>query len=111
MDEQEIRAFVEKQTSKMLESIPSEIRISEVNSVQLESSVKQVQADGVWAQWTRACCDRRRRIEDFINPVILELAVNPLLEKAIHQDHFDSNFSIRKVTEAKSLKKIETNAE
>ena len=107
MSEKEIRQLVIKQADKMLDSIPKEIRISGVNSVQLESSLKEAADIGGWAQWTRACCDKRNRIEDFTDPVIPELGIlNPGLEKILHQNHFDSNLTIKQVTEEASLKKI-----
>ncbi|MFN9622036.1 MAG: hypothetical protein ACK587_04255 [Cyanobacteriota bacterium] len=108
MDEKEITAMVEKLADQMLRSLPEELKVSDINSIQLESSLKEVAADGVWAQWTRACCDKRRDIADFIDPVISELAVNtPQIERAVFQDHFDTNFVVKKVTEPNSLKKIE----
>ncbi|GAA1871163.1 hypothetical protein [Myceligenerans crystallogenes] len=32
----------------------------------------------VWVQWTRACCDKRRVIEDFEEPVVSDLDVTAL---------------------------------
>ncbi|MEM9001688.1 MAG: hypothetical protein AAGB24_15620 [Bacteroidota bacterium] len=107
MSEKEIRGMVIKQAEEMLDRIPKDLRVSQVNSIQLESSLSEIADVGAWAQWTRACCDKRNRIDDFINPVINELSVSdPLIEKNIFQDHFDSNFEIKQVTEASSLKKI-----
>jgi hypothetical protein len=107
MTENEIRELVIKQADKMLNSIPGDIRIADVNSVQLESSLKEAADVGAWAQWTRACCDKRDRIEEFTDPENIELAIsNPKIERALHQNHFDSNLSIRQVTEEASLKKI-----
>lgn len=109
MSENEIRQLVMKQADKMLDSIPKEIRVAGVNSVQLESSLKEVAEVGGWAQWTRACCDKRNRIEDFTDPILPELGIsNPALERVLHQNHFDSNLSIKQVTEEESLKKIRT---
>jgi len=107
MSEIEIRQLVEKQTQRILESIPKEIRVADVNSVQLESSLKEAADVGVWAQWTRACCDKRAFIDDFTDPAIAELAISSAgIERAVHQNHFDSNFSIKQVTEEASLQKI-----
>lgn len=108
MKEEEIRDMVTKQADAMLAALPKELQVSEINSVQLESSLKQVADTGVWAQWTRACCDRRKSIEDFVDPAITELGItNPEIEKSVFQNHFDSNLSIRKVTEPESLRKID----
>ncbi|MET0635660.1 MAG: hypothetical protein ABWZ25_06505 [Chitinophagaceae bacterium] len=107
MDEKEIREMVINQADAMLKSLPKDLKVSEVNSVRLQSSLKEVADIGVWAQWTRACCDRRRLIEDFEDPRVIELGIeNPALEKAVFQNHFDSNFSIKQVTEPESLAKI-----
>ena len=108
MKEEEIREMVIKQADTILAALPEDLRVAEVNSVQLESNLKQVADTGVWAQWTRACCDRRKRIEDFVDPALNELRIdNPQVEHAVFQNHFDSNFSVRKVTEQESLQKID----
>lgn len=107
MSEPEIREMVIQLADRMLDGIPDEIRVSEINAVQLESSIKEAADAGAWAQWTRACCDKRKRIDDFVDPVNEELGIiNPGLEKAVFQNHFDSNLSIRQITEPASLKKI-----
>ena len=107
LSEKEIVEMVNSQADDMLNSLPKELQVADVNSVQLESSLKEVADTGVWAQWTRACCDKRRRIADFIDPVIGELAVDdPRIEKVVFQDHFDSNMVVREVTEPASVKRI-----
>lgn len=107
MSEEEIRELVTKLSEGILDSIPKVIRVAEVNSVKVESTLKESADYGVWAQWTRACCDKRDRIEEFTDPSNEELGItNSSLEKAVHQNHFDSNLSIRQVTEEASLKKI-----
>lgn len=109
LSEKEIRAMVMKQADRMLNTIPKDIRVGDVSAVQLESSTKQAAVDGVWAQWTRACCDKRRLIDGFTNPVNPELAITkPEMGRALHQDHFDANLSIRQITESASLKKIKS---
>lgn len=107
MSEKEISKMVIQQAEEMLEKLPKDLRVSQVNSIQLESSLHEVADFGAWAQWTRACCDKRNQIDDFINPVIDELVVfDPRIERSIYQDHFDSNFNVKQVTEESSLKKI-----
>ena len=108
MTEKEITEMVTKEADNMLKNLPKDLDISEVNSVRLQSNLKQVADIGAWAEWTRACCNRRSIIEDFTDPAINELRVDdPAIEKAIFQNHFDSNFSIRQVTEPASLQKIQ----
>lgn len=107
MSEEEISKMVIQQAEEMLNGLPNDLKVSDVNSIQLASSLGEIADFGAWAQWTRACCDKRNRIDDFINPVIDELAVfDPKIEKNIFQDHFDSNFEVKQVTEPSSLRKI-----
>lgn len=68
MGEAEVAKYVSQQADKALEAMPEGLRPIGVNRVSLGSHPS---ADvGVWAQWTRACCDKRRRIEDFTDPVM-----------------------------------------
>ena len=107
MTEEQIRQMVIKQADEMLKSVPKDLRISEVNSIKLESNLRQVAEIGGWAEWTRACCDKRRFIEDFVDPQIHELGItDPRIEKTVFQNHFDSNLSFKKITEPESLQKM-----
>lgn len=111
MTEIEIREMVIKQADAMLDRIPKEIRVAEVNAVRLESSLKEVANTGVWAQWERACCNRRNQIDGFTDPESPELGItNSAIEEAVFQNHFDSSFSIKQVTEQKSLDSIKNRA-
>ena len=102
MDEAEIRKMVMQQADHYLENLPREVLPSEVNSVQLSSSPSEIAGAGVWAQWTRACCDRRSRIADFTYPEIdvLRGGLTEELEAGLDQNHFDSNFAVRAVAKA-----------
>jgi len=94
MKEDDIRQLVEEQADVALKQLPSELRFSDVNSIMLESNPAETKEVGGWAKWTRACCDKRRRIEDFTNPVLPELTDGISgLERSLKQDHFDSNLS------------------
>ncbi|MGD8861593.1 MAG: hypothetical protein PVI30_16410 [Myxococcales bacterium] len=106
MTEQEVGKLVAEQADRMLESLPKEMRASDVNTVVMESHGREVADTGVWAQWTRACCDRRRRIEDFTYPEIERLQLEEGFAKRARQNHFDSDFSVRRITEAATLKRL-----
>jgi len=102
MDEKEIRHMVERHADQYLKNLPEQIRASQVNSVQLSSNPFETVNGGVWAQWTRACCDRRAQIADFIYPEIdaLRGGLTEGLEKELEQNHFDSDFAVRAVAKA-----------
>lgn len=104
MNESEIRDMVVRQADQYLKTLPEQVRAAQVNSVQLSSNPFETVNGGVWAQWTRACCDRRAQIEDFIYPEIdaLRGGMTEELEKEMGQNHFDSDFAVRAV--AKALK-------
>jgi hypothetical protein len=107
MTETQIRDMVIKQADSMIKNLPKDLKLSEVNSVQLESNRREMADIGGWVQWTRACCDRRKIIENFVDPAIDELKIhNPAIEKLLFQNHFDSNLSFKQITEPESLKKI-----
>ena len=116
MKEDEIRKLVEEQADVALKQLPRDLRFSDVNSIMLESNPAETQAIGGWAKWTRACCDKRRRIEDFVNPTLPELTDGISgLERTLKQDHFDSNLSKSATvkglkTKRKATKKLKTTA-
>lgn len=71
MSAADVEAYVAKEASRMLEAMPKDVRPVGVNAVAIDSIVQQTAADpGVWVQWTRACCDKRRQIEDFVEPLV-----------------------------------------
>ena len=110
MTETQIRDMVAKQADSMIKNLPKDLKLSEVNSIQLGSNRREMADIEGWIQWTRACCDRRKLIEDFVDPVIDDLKIqNPAIEKVLMQNHFDSNLSIRGITEPETLKKIKAN--
>lgn len=96
MNEREIQAMVRKEAERMLDNLPKDYRPIGVNAVTVESLVPGSNQDpGVWAQWERACCGSRNKIEDFTDPVIQEIepgdtAMNPQLL----QTHFESQMRI-----------------
>lgn len=88
---QEIEKLVTEQAARYLEALPNDLRPSGLSGVALESLVKGTANDpGVWAQWTRACCDRRRDIDDFVDPLRdeFELAAAQLRPRSV--EHLES---------------------
>lgn len=92
MSEREIEAYVEKEAGRMLEQLPTGVRAAGVNAVAIDSLVKATAADpGVWAQWTRACCDKSRHIDDFVNPVIRDFdPAAEVLRPQLASEHVES---------------------
>ena len=71
MSAEEAAAFVAREADRVLDDLPQDIRPLGISAVAMDAFVKGTAADpGVWAQWTRACCDRRDRIEEFVEPVV-----------------------------------------
>lgn len=51
-------------------------RLGDVRPVGVNAmALSQALDPEVWVQWTRACCDKRARIEDFEEPVVSDLDV------------------------------------
>lgn len=73
MGEAEVAKYVSEQAERSLAALPKELRPIGVNRVSLGSNKADVD---VWAQWTRACCDKRKRIEDFVDPVLTDFDNN-----------------------------------
>lgn len=59
-----------------------------VNVLALSSKAGDV---GGWVQWTRACCDKRRRIEEFEEPLLREVDSTGIgLPSRVQEVHFES---------------------
>jgi hypothetical protein len=72
MDPAEIERYVENLAGEALERLPEEVRPAGVSAVSLDQTLPAAEWE-VWAQWTRACADQRKRIEDYSDPVIDEI--------------------------------------
>ncbi|MFC4146216.1 hypothetical protein ACFO0M_08105 [Micromonospora mangrovi] len=73
LPEREIEKYVTEQADRILSVLPEEIRPAGVNTVVIDALRPGTAADpGVWAEWSRACCGHRSRIEDFEEPVLQE---------------------------------------
>lgn len=91
MPEAEIADYVAKEADRFLAAMPEGLRPVAVNTV----SLNRASDPGVWAQWTRACCDKRKSIDDFVNPVIRDFGVAGaagLLERS--ETHAESELRI-----------------
>jgi hypothetical protein len=74
--QKELDAYVAEHAGRYLAQMPKDIRPAGISGVTLESLVKGTASDpGVWAQWTRACCDRRNEIDDFVDPLRGDLEI------------------------------------
>jgi hypothetical protein len=59
-----------------------------VNAVSLSEAKADTE---VWVQWTRACCDKRRLIDDFEEPIVADLDVAATsLPARLHNTHLES---------------------
>lgn len=92
MSEADIAGYVAQEAGRMLESMPKEVRPVGVNAVAIDAFAQRSAADvGGWVQWTRACCDKRKQIEDFIEPVVQDFDPSAALTRpAVAGVHVES---------------------
>jgi hypothetical protein len=76
LSEAEVAKYVAEHADRSLKALPKDLHPVGVNRVSLGSN--PLADTEVWAQWTRACCDRRKRIEDFTDPVLEDYLTTPL---------------------------------
>jgi hypothetical protein len=97
MSDKEVEKFVTKEAARMLEAMPKDIRPVGVNAVSIDSVVKGTSAEpGFWAEWTRACCDKRKSIDDYVDPVVSQfdpgvLTTNP----AVANEHIETQMRVQ----------------
>ena len=73
-----------------------EFRPVAVNRVVVDELVPGDAADpGVWAEWTRACCSHRDRIEEFVDPIVdfLDPSGSTLLRQ-VGEQHVESQMRV-----------------
>lgn len=71
MKPEEVERYVSKLADEALERMPADMRPIGVNALALNQLIPGTNTEpGFWVEWTRACCDRRNRIDDFTDPVI-----------------------------------------
>lgn len=97
MSEREVEKYIAEEAGRMLDAMPRDIRPVGVNKVAIDSLVKGTAADaGVWAQWTRACCDKRDRIDDFVDPVMQEFDQEASLTRPeLANEHVESQMRVQ----------------
>lgn len=97
MRSEEVEKYVSKLADEALDRIPDDLRPVGVNAVSLAQRVPGTAAEpGFWAEWTRACCDRRSRIEDFVDPVIeqFERPDSPVIGQ-LRGEHLESQMRVQ----------------
>lgn len=106
MSDREIEKMVIQQADKLLNTLPDNMRPVGVQGVVLDSIRPGTAADaGVWAQWTRACCDKRKRIEDFIEPVAEDFAaISEEVMRAKALGHVETQLSVQTLSNPKMHK-------
>jgi hypothetical protein len=71
MKADDVAQYVSKFADETLARMPDDLRPVGVNAVTLSQLAPGTKAaPGIWAEWTRACCNRRDRIEEFVDPVV-----------------------------------------
>lgn len=97
MRSEEIAKYVAKHADAGLEGMPDGVRPVGINAVALSQRIPGSASDpGFWAEWTRACCDRRSRIEDFTDPVIdqFERPDSPVAAM-LHGEHLEMQMRVQ----------------
>ncbi|BBY65528.1 hypothetical protein [Mycolicibacterium helvum] len=91
MPKEEIERHVAGLADRALD-LAGENRFVGVNAVALG----QIAGDTtVWAQWTRACCGSRQRIDDYTDPVAEDYGITPgVLPESIARGHLESHFQV-----------------
>lgn len=102
MSEKEIDKMVAQRADQVLESLPDDFSLVGVQGVVMDSVTPgTAQAPGVWGQWTRACCDKRKRIDDFIEPVTEEMMTAAKSMRPASYEHIESQLSIQTLANPK----------
>jgi hypothetical protein len=99
MGRQEVEKHVAEHAERVLDSLSDVARPIGVNAVSLNQTLPGTGADpGFWAEWTRACCGSRAKIEDFSDPVIeqFERPDSPVV-KELAGEHLESQMRIQEL--------------
>lgn len=92
MPKKEIERYVAEMADKALDLV-GDNRVVGVNAV----AIGQVARDAteVWAQWTRACCGSRPRIDEYVDPVAEDYGIpSGVLPETIASSHLESHFQV-----------------
>jgi hypothetical protein len=93
----EVERYVSKLADDHLARVPDGLRASGINAAVLSQLTPGTNLEpGVWVEWTRACCNRRDQIEDFVDPVIdqFEREGSPVLRELGGQ-HLESQMRVQ----------------
>ncbi len=102
MSDREIEKLVAEQSDRMLKALPEEFRPVGVQGIVLDSIREPTAIEGgVWAQWTRACCDKRKRIDEFREPITEELMEAAKALRPASYEHIESQLSIQALSNPK----------
>lgn len=94
---EEVERYVSKLADDQLARVPDGLRPSGINAAVLSQLTPGTNFEpGVWVEWTRACCNRRDQIEDFVDPVIdqFEREGSPVL-RALSGQHLESQMRVQ----------------
>jgi hypothetical protein len=97
MKSEEVASYVAKHADEALKRMPDDLRPVGINAVALSQRIPGTSSDpGFWAEWTRACCDRRAQIEDFTDPVIeqFERPGSPVTTQ-LHGEHLETQMRVQ----------------
>ena len=95
MSPEQVAEYISERADKALDAL-GEFRPVAVNRVVVDELVPGDAADpGVWAEWTRACCSHRDRIEEFVDPIVdfLDPSGSTLLRQ-IGEQHVESQMRV-----------------
>jgi hypothetical protein len=96
MKSEEIEKQVSAMADEALERLPKGANPVGINAVSLSQHIPGTNADpGVWAEWTRACCNRRDKIDDFVDPVVDQFErPDSAVAQQIGAQHLESQLKI-----------------
>jgi hypothetical protein len=97
MGREEVEKHVAEHAERVLDSLGDVARPIGVNAVSLAQSFPGTNRQaGGWAEWTRACCGSRAKIEDFEDPLLeqFERPDSPVL-KEWGGEHLESQLRIQ----------------
>jgi hypothetical protein len=90
MSGRDVEKLVESEATKALAAFPQAARPVGVNSVRVS------QANGGWAEWTRACCGSRNQIDDYTDPVRGEWeGITNAIGAPSPFEHVESSFKVQ----------------
>jgi hypothetical protein len=97
MRAEEVEQHVSRLADEALDKGLDGLRPVGVNAIALGQRVPGTAAEpGVWAEWTRACCNRRESIEEFVDPAVeqFEREGSPVARE-LAGEHLESQMRIQ----------------